>query len=105
MAIDCKDPEKLREFSKYLADDQWRDIWWATHQAWKEGCNTDGFTGLLFPLQGVMQGMQDMLGKINEVVHTKLDATAQGLRNAADMYEQADRHNANVITNAGKTGS
>jgi hypothetical protein len=91
---------QMRAYAAYL-DGQvaWSDLYSTIRtQVLEEGCNTEGFTGLLDPLGRVVRGpLHEGVDALLSVAQHKLYGMANGLREAANLFDGVEETNADKI--------
>jgi hypothetical protein len=81
----------------------WNDIWTTVRkQAVEQGCNKEGFTGLLSPLQDAMDLLSDLSTELAQTGHDRAASTANGLRAAAARYDAGEQEHAGRLHSVGQ---
>lgn len=92
--------QRVWQFGTYLNSEVWGDFQTVRDQAGRQGCNKDGFTGLISPLQGTMDTLH---GWSDELVNTAVDrlhGVSGGLISTAYSYVGIDEHNRDRVNDA-----
>ncbi|MDV6013289.1 hypothetical protein [Haloechinothrix sp. LS1_15] len=85
------DPLQLRDYADYVRHLSIHGFRRIRLVAQYEGCNPDGFTGLLTPLGEACTALQDsVVEPLFEMATEKLNGTAQGVMAAAEDYGLAE---------------
>lgn len=66
-----------------------------------EATNKSGFTGLMSPLQAVMDSLNDLCYAANNELGSKLVDVSMGLQSTATTYGQIETDNTNIMNQAG----
>jgi hypothetical protein len=86
--------QRVWQCGTYLNSEVWGDFNGAVRdQAGQEGCNKDGFTGLISPLQGTMDTLHGWADQLADTAVDRLRGVSGGLISTAYSYVGVDEHN------------
>ncbi|WP_139190858.1 hypothetical protein [Actinokineospora iranica] len=63
----------------------------------QQGCNKEGFDGLLIPLQAAMDLLRGITEQVNKGFSGKLASIAMGLEATANQYQGVEQHNTTLL--------
>jgi hypothetical protein len=93
--------ERVWQCGTYLNSEVWGDFNGAIRdQAGLQGCNKDGFTGLISPLQGTMDTVHGWADDLVDTAIDRLHGVSGGLISTAYSYVGIDEHNRDRINDA-----
>lgn len=83
---------EVNEFGKYVKGQAEGDLRLIKDTLIREGCSTEGFTGILGMLTGLLEGFQHQVGASLDDTLGKLHSTGDGICSAAKRYGDTDEH-------------
>lgn len=91
--------EELREYALYLRHHPANDMAETVDtQARLQGCNPDGFTGLMTPLAGFMPQLAGMVTTLCNLAAARINNVSDAIIATVDDYEHVEAHNEKKIS-------
>lgn len=91
---------KIYEFGTYISKVS-EDFSTVQEYITQEATDKSGFTGLLYPLQEVMDGLSHLCSEVNREFKSKLDSVYKGLHDTAKQYGDVEKENLGKLSKTG----